>query len=111
MQVHGDADAVTDALRNLIENAVTYAPSGTEVTITVDPVGICQRLRSGTWCRLRRQSARLRALLARPRCSVMRAQVSASPSLPRSPALMAARSRSIKQSSGGALFTLKLRRA
>ena len=39
MQVHGDAGAVTDALRNLIENAVTYAPSGTEVTITVDPMG------------------------------------------------------------------------
>jgi signal transduction histidine kinase len=30
---------VTDALRNLIENAVTYAPAGTEVTITVDPKG------------------------------------------------------------------------
>ncbi len=39
MQVHGDAGAVTDALRNLIENAVTYAPVGTEVTITVDPMG------------------------------------------------------------------------
>jgi two-component system, OmpR family, sensor histidine kinase TctE len=37
--VHGDAAAVTDALRNLIENAVTYAPVGTEVTITVDPAG------------------------------------------------------------------------
>jgi two-component system, OmpR family, sensor histidine kinase TctE len=39
VQVHGDAGAVTDALRNLIENAVTYAPAGTEVTITVDPMG------------------------------------------------------------------------
>ena len=39
VQVHGDAGAVTDALRNLIENAVTYAPVGTEVTITVDPMG------------------------------------------------------------------------
>jgi signal transduction histidine kinase len=39
VQVHGDADAVTDALRNLIENAVIHAPPGTEVTITVDPVG------------------------------------------------------------------------
>jgi two-component system, OmpR family, sensor histidine kinase TctE len=37
--VHGDAGAVTDALRNLIENAVTYAPVGTEVTIAVDPIG------------------------------------------------------------------------
>ena len=33
------SDAVTDALRNLIENAVAHAPLGTEVTITVDPVG------------------------------------------------------------------------
>jgi two-component system sensor histidine kinase TctE len=39
VRVHGDAGAVTDALRNLIENAVTYAPAGTEVTITVDPMG------------------------------------------------------------------------
>jgi two-component system, OmpR family, sensor histidine kinase TctE len=39
VQVHGDADAVTDALRNLIENAVLHAPPGTEVAITVDPVG------------------------------------------------------------------------
>ena len=37
--VHGDAGAVTDALRNLIENAVTFAPVGTEVTVTVDPAG------------------------------------------------------------------------
>jgi signal transduction histidine kinase len=37
--VHGDVGAVTDALRNLIENAVTYAPAGTEVTIMVDPMG------------------------------------------------------------------------
>jgi signal transduction histidine kinase len=39
VHVHGDAAAVTDALRNLIENAVTYAPVGTEVTITVNPAG------------------------------------------------------------------------
>ncbi len=39
IRVYGDADAVTDALRNLIENAVAYAPSGTEVTISVDPAG------------------------------------------------------------------------
>ena len=39
VQVQGDADAVTDALRNLIENAVIHAPPGTEVTVTVDPVG------------------------------------------------------------------------
>jgi two-component system sensor histidine kinase TctE len=39
VRVHGDAGSVTDALRNLIENAVTYAPMGTEVIITVDPMG------------------------------------------------------------------------
>jgi two-component system, OmpR family, sensor histidine kinase TctE len=39
VRVYGDADAVTNALRNLIENAVTHAPLGTEVTVTVDPVG------------------------------------------------------------------------
>jgi two-component system, OmpR family, sensor histidine kinase TctE len=39
VQVHGDADAVMAALRNLIENAVAHAPLGTEVTIAVDPTG------------------------------------------------------------------------
>ncbi|MGH1575114.1 sensor histidine kinase [Methylobacterium sp. P31] len=33
--VRGDADAVADALRNLVENAVAHAPLGTEVTVTV----------------------------------------------------------------------------
>jgi len=37
--VRGDADAITDALRNLIENAVAHAPPGTEVTVTVHPGG------------------------------------------------------------------------
>src|SRR5262249_59962168 len=32
-------DAVEDALRNVIEHAVIHAPSGTEVTVTVDRGG------------------------------------------------------------------------
>jgi signal transduction histidine kinase len=39
VRVHGDAGAVTDALRNLIENAVGHAPPATEVTVTVRPDG------------------------------------------------------------------------
>ncbi len=39
VQVHGDADAITDALRNLVENAVAHAPMGTEVSVTVYPDG------------------------------------------------------------------------
>jgi signal transduction histidine kinase len=35
MQVKGDRHAVSDALRNLIENAVVNSPSGDEVTVTV----------------------------------------------------------------------------
>lgn len=34
-----DADAVADALRNLVENAVAHSPSGTEVTVAVHPDG------------------------------------------------------------------------
>lgn len=34
--VTGNATAIEDALRNLIENALAYAPVGTEVTVTVD---------------------------------------------------------------------------
>lgn len=33
--IHGNADAVADALRNLVENAVHHTPPGTEVTVTV----------------------------------------------------------------------------
>jgi len=37
--VSGRTDAVEDALRNLIENAVVYSPPQTEVTVTVLPEG------------------------------------------------------------------------
>jgi signal transduction histidine kinase len=39
VRVHGDADAVTDALRNLVENAVAHAPSGREVVVAVHTEG------------------------------------------------------------------------
>jgi signal transduction histidine kinase len=35
VRVCGDADALTDALRNLIENAVAHAPLGTDVGVAV----------------------------------------------------------------------------
>src|SRR5262249_35315666 len=37
--VTGNAAAITDALRNLIENALVHAGQGTEVVIEVDPEG------------------------------------------------------------------------
>ncbi|HEX7914676.1 HAMP domain-containing sensor histidine kinase, partial [Rudaea sp.] len=37
--VHGHAHAIEDALRNLIENAVTHAPSGSEILVRVDANG------------------------------------------------------------------------
>jgi two-component system, OmpR family, sensor histidine kinase TctE len=37
--VIGNAAAITDALRNLIENALLYTPPGTEVVVEVDPIG------------------------------------------------------------------------
>ena len=37
--VVGDAAAITDALRNLIENALVHTPPGTEVVVEVDPIG------------------------------------------------------------------------
>jgi two-component system, OmpR family, sensor histidine kinase TctE len=37
--VIGNAAGITDALRNLIENALLYTPPGTEVVIEVDPNG------------------------------------------------------------------------
>ena len=39
VRVHGNADAIADALRNLVENAVHHAPPGTEVSVTVGPDG------------------------------------------------------------------------
>ncbi len=35
VRVRGDADAIRDALRNLIENAIAHAPPETEVTVAV----------------------------------------------------------------------------
>jgi signal transduction histidine kinase len=37
--VIGNAAAITDALRNLIENALVHTPPGTEVVVEVDPKG------------------------------------------------------------------------
>jgi signal transduction histidine kinase len=37
--VIGNAAAITDALRNLIENAFAHTPPGTEVVVEVDPTG------------------------------------------------------------------------
>ena len=37
--VIGNVAAITDALRNLIENAFAHTPSGTEVVVEVDPTG------------------------------------------------------------------------
>ena len=37
--VIGNAPAITDALRNLIENAFAHTPPGTEVVVEVDPTG------------------------------------------------------------------------
>ncbi|WP_257169625.1 sensor histidine kinase KdpD [Bradyrhizobium sp. SRS-191] len=37
--VSGQSDAVEDALRNLIENAIIYSPPQTEVTVAVLPEG------------------------------------------------------------------------
>jgi len=36
----GDASAIREALRNLIENAVRHAPPGTEIQLTVGPEGL-----------------------------------------------------------------------
>ena len=37
--MNGNAHALEDALRNLVENAVLHTPYGTEVTVTVDCTG------------------------------------------------------------------------
>jgi signal transduction histidine kinase len=39
VKVKGNAHALEDALRNLVENAVLHTPCGTEVTVTVDCAG------------------------------------------------------------------------
>jgi signal transduction histidine kinase len=39
MKVNGNAHALEDALRNLVENAVLHTPYGTEVTVTVNCTG------------------------------------------------------------------------
>jgi signal transduction histidine kinase len=46
--VTGNAAAITDALRNLIENALVHTPPGTEVIIEVDPKGALSVEDSGT---------------------------------------------------------------
>lgn len=38
--IHGNADALSDALRNLIENAVRFTPADMDVCITVRPEGM-----------------------------------------------------------------------
>jgi signal transduction histidine kinase len=38
-RVDGDADAIREALRNLIENAIRHTPPGTNIRITVGPAG------------------------------------------------------------------------
>src|SRR5262249_52026721 len=38
-QFTGDANAIREVLRNLVENAVRHTPSGTNVHITVGPMG------------------------------------------------------------------------
>jgi signal transduction histidine kinase len=37
--VRGDADALSDAIRNLVENAIAHSPAGEEVTVRVDAPG------------------------------------------------------------------------
>ena len=37
--IKGDADALRDAIRNLIENAIAHSPAGEEVVVQVDPAG------------------------------------------------------------------------
>jgi two-component system, OmpR family, sensor histidine kinase TctE len=63
--VHGNADAIEDALRNLIENAVGHAPQETEVTVSVSPDGAVEVADRGPGGRRRRPRAHLRTVLAR----------------------------------------------
>ncbi|HEY2400072.1 MAG TPA: HAMP domain-containing sensor histidine kinase [Steroidobacteraceae bacterium] len=39
VRVRGDSDALNDALRNLVENAVVHTPTGTEVAVMVSSNG------------------------------------------------------------------------
>lgn len=39
VKVRGNADAIADAIRNLVENAIIYAPSHSEITVTVGADG------------------------------------------------------------------------
>lgn len=39
VSVKGNRHAIEDALRNLVENALAYAPADTEVVVAVDPAG------------------------------------------------------------------------
>jgi signal transduction histidine kinase len=45
--VKGNADAIADALRNLIENALVHTPPGTEVVVELDRDGTIGVLDSG----------------------------------------------------------------
>jgi signal transduction histidine kinase len=45
--VKGNADAIVDALRNLIENAIVHTPPGTEVVVELDRDGTISVLDSG----------------------------------------------------------------
>ena len=39
VRVRGNADAIADAVRNLVENAVFQSPAGAEVAVTVSEEG------------------------------------------------------------------------
>jgi signal transduction histidine kinase len=45
--VHGNADTIGRAVRNLVENALAHTPAGTAVEISVDPDGVLRVADSG----------------------------------------------------------------